>query len=62
VSAEVVVAGGGILGASTALDLAESSATRVVLLERECALGAQTTQEPGRAPAPFGITSPRSTR
>jgi 4-methylaminobutanoate oxidase (formaldehyde-forming) len=42
-SADVVVAGGGILGACTALHLAESGASKVVLLEREPALGTQTT-------------------
>jgi glycine/D-amino acid oxidase-like deaminating enzyme len=43
-SAEIVVAGGGILGASTALHLAEFGASGVVLLEREPALGTQTTR------------------
>jgi sarcosine oxidase, subunit beta len=44
VSAEVVVAGGGIMGASVALHLAELGAAPVVLLEREPALGTQTTR------------------
>jgi sarcosine oxidase subunit beta len=43
-SADAVVAGGGILGACTALHLAESGASSVVLLEREPALGTQTTR------------------
>lgn len=43
-SAEVVVAGGGIMGASTALHLAAAGASPVVLLEREPALGTQTTR------------------
>jgi sarcosine oxidase, subunit beta len=41
--ADVVVAGGGILGACTALHLAQSGAS-VVLLEREAELGSQTTR------------------
>jgi sarcosine oxidase, subunit beta len=44
VSADVVVAGGGIMGASVALHLAEAGAGSVVLLEREPALGTQTTR------------------
>jgi sarcosine oxidase subunit beta len=43
VSADVVVAGGGILGACAALHLAEAGADHVVLLEREPSLGTQTT-------------------
>jgi sarcosine oxidase subunit beta len=43
VSADVVVAGGGILGACAALHLAEAGAGHVVLLEREPSLGTQTT-------------------
>jgi sarcosine oxidase subunit beta len=42
-TADVVVAGGGILGASLALHLAQRGAGRVALLEREPALGTQTT-------------------
>jgi sarcosine oxidase subunit beta len=42
-SADAVVVGGGILGACAALHLAESGAGRVILLEREPALGTQTT-------------------
>lgn len=42
--ADVVVAGGGIMGAGAALHLAEAGAGRVVLLEREPALGTQTTR------------------
>jgi sarcosine oxidase, subunit beta len=41
--ADVVVIGGGILGATTALHLADAGAGEVVLLEREPALGTQTT-------------------
>ena len=41
--ADVVVIGGGILGATAALHLAEAGAGAVVLLEREPALGTQTT-------------------
>lgn len=41
-SADVVIAGGGIMGASAALHLAEAGA-QVVLLEPEPALGTQTT-------------------
>jgi glycine/D-amino acid oxidase-like deaminating enzyme len=41
--ADVVVIGGGILGASAALHLAEAGAGEVVLLERESQLGTQTT-------------------
>jgi sarcosine oxidase, subunit beta len=40
----VVVAGGGIMGASAALHIAESGTGQVVLLEREAALGTQTTR------------------
>jgi glycine/D-amino acid oxidase-like deaminating enzyme len=43
VSTDVVVAGGGILGACAALHLAEAGADQVVLLERESSLGTQTT-------------------
>jgi sarcosine oxidase, subunit beta len=43
VSVDVVIAGGGIMGASAALHLAEAGA-RVVLLERELDLGTQTTR------------------
>ena len=42
-SADVVIAGGGILGASLALHLAERGAGSIVLLEREPTLGSQTT-------------------
>jgi glycine/D-amino acid oxidase-like deaminating enzyme len=42
--ADVVVIGGGILGAATALQLAEAGAGDVVLLERGRALGTQTTR------------------
>jgi glycine/D-amino acid oxidase-like deaminating enzyme len=42
-TADAVVIGGGILGACTALHLAEGGAGKVVLLEREPALGTQTT-------------------
>ena len=41
--ADVVVIGGGILGATAALHLADAGAGEVVLLEREPALGTQTT-------------------
>jgi sarcosine oxidase subunit beta len=41
--ADVVVIGGGILGATAALHLAEAGAGDVVLVEREPALGTQTT-------------------
>lgn len=41
--ADVVVIGGGILGATAALHLAEAGAGEVVLVEREPALGTQTT-------------------
>jgi glycine/D-amino acid oxidase-like deaminating enzyme len=41
--ADVVVIGGGILGATAALHLADAGAGDVVLLEREPALGTQTT-------------------
>jgi sarcosine oxidase, subunit beta len=41
--ADVVVIGGGILGATAALHLVEAGAGDVVLLEREPALGTQTT-------------------
>ncbi len=41
--ADVVVIGGGILGAATALHLADAGVPDVVLLEREAALGTQTT-------------------
>jgi glycine/D-amino acid oxidase-like deaminating enzyme len=43
VSAEVVIAGGGIMGASLALHLAQRGVAPVVLLEREPQLGTQTT-------------------
>src|SRR6201996_990998 len=42
-SADVVIAGGGILGARLALPLAERGAGNIVLLEREPTLGSQTT-------------------
>ncbi len=42
-SADVVIAGGGILGAGLALHLAERGVGGVVLLEREPELGSQTT-------------------
>lgn len=42
--ADIVVAGGGIMGAAAALHLAQAGAGRVVLLEREPALGTQTTR------------------
>ena len=42
-STDVVVAGGGILGACAALHLAEAGADQVVLLGREPSLGTQTT-------------------
>jgi len=42
-TADVVVAGGGILGASLALHLAQRGAGHIVLLEPEPALGTQTT-------------------
>jgi glycine/D-amino acid oxidase-like deaminating enzyme len=41
--ADVVVIGGGILGATAALHLADAGAGEVVLLEREPSLGTQTT-------------------
>jgi glycine/D-amino acid oxidase-like deaminating enzyme len=41
--ADVVVIGGGILGAAAALHLADAGAGEVVLVEREPALGTQTT-------------------
>jgi sarcosine oxidase, subunit beta len=43
VSGRVVIAGGGIMGASLALHLADKVVSDVVLLEREPALGTQTT-------------------
>jgi sarcosine oxidase, subunit beta len=42
-SADVVVIGGGILGACAALHLHEAGAEQVVLLDREAQLGSQTT-------------------
>ncbi len=41
--ADVIIAGGGILGASLALHLAERGVPKVVLMEREPRLGSQTT-------------------